>query len=754
MCLMVPCAVGTVAVSTGAAAFSPAPSTAGTATHNLILRPDVSRTVNDLVEEARQTFGEVEVTLVSKSKRLPGTTSELTFDVLPQRKVFGGTPILVQRGRLPLKSDEVGLSSGVLDALRAIDNPKTDIGDRVQIGDVSATLVAIVQDPASFASDIAIRGPGGRATPDFAMVLVKGADDTVMTFIGTRGGAFERFADTERRRDLTIGIILGIGLFVLLFVAVLSSVSFTVLAASHAREYGVMHAVGATSSDVRRIVILTAMLIGLCASVVGLAIGILGSVVLRPSLTRLIGHDVVSWSVSPLLLMPVPIMTIAAAIGASLRPARLIGRTSARSLLAGSIVSLTVRRSADRIAVVSAAAVGVLFFAIAKSQSDVLAAITPVVALVSFMGGSLLCIRWFLTFGVKRGPLVELVGRDAVRNNRRTRSAIAALAVIATVPATIAVISAADDERLARLPKNLPENMVLLVSESWAFQGKASAETININKLQQAKRRLRAQFPSADMVDVFVAVKGNNKEALDPIRTSRPIPRSENGFSEEPAWIETDALRTFFNLPAPTSDAQARSNVKAPVAINGWAMDRDNSFLPEPAAIPNNRAISSTWLAPQVVSTNSWNAVQIGVLMRTDTPVDTDTARTLYRTVAGDAVVEVSRDEVPDQSARTRVALGAILLGWLVTGVVMALVREESKTTAHQLHTIGASRRHITRIDALAASLLVAVALIGAIVVAYRLRTPMPFVVPIQLAWLTTGLLFGAAATGLIRRKN
>ncbi len=90
----------------------------------------------------------------------------------------------------------------------------------------------------------------------------------------------------------------------------------------------------------------------------------------------------------------------------------------------------------------------------------------------------------------------------------------------------------------------------------------------------------------------------------------------------------------------------------------------------------------------------------------------------------------------------------------------MALVREESRTTAAQLQAIGASRRHIRRIDALAAALLMVVALMGAVAVAYvawfslRLRVPMPFVIPPQLAWLAVGLLVGAASTGLVRRSG
>ncbi len=243
----------------------------------------------------------------------------------------------------------------------------------------------------------------------------------------------------------------------------------------------------------------------------------------------------------------------------------------------------------------------VLLVAVSRGRSNVLAAVTPVVALIGFMAGSLVCVKLLLRIGIPQGPLVELVGHDPVRNSRRTRSAIAALAAIATVPASISVITSADDRRISLLPDNLPKNMVLLLSESMAIEGEATANKTSLEKLARAKQGVLDRLPGAETVEVFVAVKGSAADGLDPIRVSRPIPGRKAAFSEEIAWVESPALRSFSSLPSRSGQADAISNTDSRVAIDGWNLQRDNSVLPEPTSIPQNLSIAATWITPEVV---------------------------------------------------------------------------------------------------------------------------------------------------------
>lgn len=191
-------------------------------------------------------------------------------------------------GRWPKSAGEVTLSS----ELARISGKK--IGDRYRLNtgrrNKNLKVVGLVNDGRKIGGNILfvyaslanIRTIGGHSPnwQEIKVMLDRGADSTrVQRYIQGFGGVEKVTTLNEMLKEIRSGAVLTEGLFgliggIALFVgSFLIYTTFSITAAEREREYAIIRALGATRKDLRRLVYIEALIMGVIFSIVGLLLG-------------------------------------------------------------------------------------------------------------------------------------------------------------------------------------------------------------------------------------------------------------------------------------------------------------------------------------------------------------------------------------------------------------------------------------------------------------------------------------------------
>ncbi len=271
--------------------------------------------------------------------------------------------------------------------------------------------------------------------------------------------------DEQRLRDLSSGsgpssvvntaILLGAALIG--ETMLLAGPAFAVSAARQRRSLALLAGNGGTRTQVRRVVLGQAIVLGVGATLVAAALGVaaagVGRAVAAVRSTAPVGPFEVPW----LAVAVVVVTSIVGSIGAALVPSRGLGKLDLVALLRGQNVSPTLHRGMPvagfvlfvaGVAGCAVAAFDPLNLA-AQQQALVLAggAVIAVLGLL-FAVPLLLTVLGRLT---ERAPLsVRMATRDAARQRGRATPTIAAILGAAALASTLAIVVASDTTRRER----------------------------------------------------------------------------------------------------------------------------------------------------------------------------------------------------------------------------------------------------------------------------------------------------------------
>ncbi|MBB1257326.1 FtsX-like permease family protein [Streptomyces alkaliterrae] len=341
------------------------------------------------------------------------------------------------------------------------------VGDRLRIVAEPATTEVEVVGLAAFTTtnpgatlvfvdpDVAARlllGDAERAT-SIAVTAAEGVPhpvlrDRVAAALG-EGYTYRTAEQQSESAAEELGTVLGVIRWVMLGfagVAVLVGVfliinTFAMLVAQRTRELGLLRALGAERRQVRRSVLVEALLLG----VVGASLGLLAGVGLAHALVRLMGLLGMYLDPADIRIEPVvPVAAYAVGVGVTLvaaaLPARRAGRVPPVAALADTEVSAVgrpLRLRAALGAVVAVAGAGALVL-LARAESAGragmwLAVGVALTLLAAVLAGPALVrpVVRVLGLGMPRafGPVAVLARRNALRNPRRTGATASALMV-------------------------------------------------------------------------------------------------------------------------------------------------------------------------------------------------------------------------------------------------------------------------------------------------------------------------------------
>ncbi|MFC7496882.1 MULTISPECIES: ABC transporter permease [unclassified Nocardioides] len=361
---------------------------------------------------------------------------------------------VLRDGRFPDGPGEV-----VADA-NAVKGEDVAIGDTVEVGDVTATLVGLVDTPsASVGAQLYLTWPDLRGLDErlwVDSVTYAGPGSASLADELPEGASVlprDEFVE-KRQAELTnevnvIAIVLLIFAAIALFVSVLVIANtFSILFAQRARDFALLRCVGATRRQVLRSIRVEALALGLVSAVLGLAVGTgLGYALVAVAKSALPPGSMAFAPPSPGWYAGALATGVLVTVVAAWLPTRRVVRINPLAALRPDD-STSVRTGAGRLRVLlglAAVAIGVVLLALSISAAS--AALMVAGGVASFSGvlllGPVLVPALIRAVGGVAGRLVgtpaRLAAENAVRNPRRTAATTASLLVGVTLTTAVLV---------------------------------------------------------------------------------------------------------------------------------------------------------------------------------------------------------------------------------------------------------------------------------------------------------------------------
>jgi len=388
----------------------------------------------------RNRFHTVDV-IENQTVAVPGSVS--TYDLRAQNPHgrYGQPLLSLVSGHYPAIPGQVAVTSGVASELHL------SIGSTLSSGGVSRRVVGIVQNPQSLLDEFALVVPGQVTAPSQVTVLFD-APGVRPRSIGPTVSTPQSVASAQGSNPLNpTTIVLALATVGMLLIALVSVGGFTVLAQRRLRSLGMLGALGATDRNIRLVVRINGVLVGVTGAVLGLVLGLAAWLAYRPIVEADAHHVIGPFQLPWVVIGPAMALAVVATYFAASRPARAITRIPVVTALAGRPAApKQVHRSAVPGLIVLAVSV-VLFAYTGKVNGNgnggalelVGGFITLIIAVILLAP---FCLTVLARAG-RRAPIAaRLALRDLARYRARSGSALAAITLGVLISVLVIVLSA------------------------------------------------------------------------------------------------------------------------------------------------------------------------------------------------------------------------------------------------------------------------------------------------------------------------
>jgi len=375
----------------------------------------------------QQDVGPVDV-IENQAVAIPGSIN--TYDLRAQdpHGAFGQPMLSLVSGHYPAGPGQVAVTDGVAATF------KLTVGDMWHQGGQTRQVVGIVQNPQSLLDEFALVAPGQVSTPSQVTVL----------FTAPRGknaaaslGSVSQYVVTRHDALATVGLLL---------IALVAVGGFTVLAQRRLRSLGMLGALGATDTNIRLVVRVNGVLVGVVGALAGTVLGLAAWLAYRPELQSSAHHLIGPFQLPWVVIGPAIALAVVATYFAASRPARAITRIPIVAALSG--------RPAPPKQVHRSALPGVALFVIAaallsysgRSNGNGGGALELILGIVLLVVAIILlapfCLVVLARLG-RRAPIaIRLALRDLARYRARSGSALSAISLGVFIAALVCVLTA------------------------------------------------------------------------------------------------------------------------------------------------------------------------------------------------------------------------------------------------------------------------------------------------------------------------
>ena len=431
-------ALGATVLGAAIATNTPPPAGAGFGTAQDMATFGGGPKLASQIAALQRRVGRVDV-IENQTIAIPGSIN--TYDLRAQdpHGVFGQPMLSLVAGQYPTGPGQVALTQGVATTLNL------KIGEMWHQGGQVRQVTGIVQNPQSLLDEFALVAPGQVAAPSQVTVLFT-APGTTIAALGSLG------QDVVTRHDAVASnplnpetIVLALATVGMLFIALVAVGGFTVLAQRRLRSLGMLGALGATDRNIRLVVQVNGVLVGVVGALAGAVLGLAAWLAYRPELESSAHHLIGPFQLPWIVIGPAMALAVLATYFAASRPARSITRIPIVTALSG--------RPAPPKQVHRSALPGVALFVIAAAllsysgkSANGGGAPELVFGLVLLIVAILLlapfCLMILARLG-RRAPIaIRLALRDLARYRARSGSALSAISLGVFIAALVCVLTA------------------------------------------------------------------------------------------------------------------------------------------------------------------------------------------------------------------------------------------------------------------------------------------------------------------------
>jgi putative ABC transport system permease protein len=698
----------------------PANAGFGTANHLVTLPGTSPDTAAELAAIGRR-FGTVDV--IDDQPLDIGLAQPADLRAQDPNGAFGRPMLELVSGRYPRGADEVALTPPLADALGL------GAGGVWRAGDRSLRIVGTVRNPQNLLDSFALLAPGQLTTPNQVTVLFDATTATLSGFAFPSGSPPVTPAVSSGISPAVI--VFAISLIGLIFIGLVASAGFAVLAHRRLRALGVLTALGATDHNVRLVLVANGTLVGAVGSVLGAVLGLGAWIAYAPEL-QVSAHHTVTWTNVPwwLVIATMVLATVTATLAAR-RPAKAVTRIPAVAALSGRPPAVAaVHKSAIPGAVILTVATLMLAFSGGWGGNGGRDTLFQLGGLVGSAVGLLLLAPFtisLLSSKARRVPIATRIAlRDLARYRSRSGAALGASSFAVLIAMLVTLITTGRyADPVDYFGPNLAADQ-LLVQVTSGSDGQGAP---NPPRQQQATagqtaavNTIAASLNSTNVLplkatDAFMGVRvgsGGFRGGGATIYLATPALLSHYGI--DPASIDpaTMLITSRAGLEATKDLALVAGGDTANPTIVGDPRVQTETKLPTDVDAPNllvtERAVAALGLH---VEQRAWMIQAPGTL----TSRQVNTARQIA--VAAGLTVE-SKSQAPSlATVRNDATYAGALLALGILAMTIGLIRGEASGELRTLAATGASSRTRRTITAATAGILGLLSAILGTAVAY-----------------------------------
>ncbi len=681
--------------------------------------------------------------VIENAKIATGTTQSVQLRAEQPHGHFNAPLLSLVSGAYPAGPGQVALASQVAALYGA------HVGGTWRAVGRTWRVTGIVQDPSNLADEFALVAPGQVRHPSQVIMLLGPAAARLATSNGdvTLPGvpAAALFVPTQMVGGLSQAVlILVLEVLGLAFIGLVSVASFSVMAQRRLRALGMLSAIGATERNLRLVMIVNGLVVGVAGALAGVALGLAAWLAYAPTLQQATGHVVDAASLPWWAIAIGAVFAIVTSVLASRNPAKAMAAVPVVTALSGRPAPpKAVHRSAVPGAIAFALGLAILAFAGLTglpgegggpgSGPPLLAGLVGVIAgivLLAPLGISVLTAG----AGPRLPVAIRIAVRDLVRYRARSGAALAAVTFAMFLAMVICLVgSERTDDPLSPSGPSLSSSQLVVT----AGRSPAPGMMMPLTSAQEASlgRRLNSlavslhagsAVPLESAAGLFQAGTSFNSNFTGSVYVATPRLLALYGITASQIAPGTDLLTArpglaglpHMEMTWSGSGSESDGSSSQPGFNGGPSCTLSNDCLASPAiqtisGLPSGTSAPNTLITEYAVRKYHLQTHLNGWLIQAPAPLTANQIRAARQvTLAYQAPLEIASGGADfGEIADVGTAL-AIVIALGVLAASVGLIRSETGRDLRTLTATGAgttTRRTITATTAAALGLLGAV---------------------------------------------
>ncbi|HEX4292134.1 MAG TPA: FtsX-like permease family protein [Trebonia sp.] len=645
--------------------------------------------------------------------------------------------LALDSGRYPSGPGQVAVTSGLaqLYSLKAGSTWHVPAGSGAEAGR-AFTVTGIVEDPSNLLDEFALVAPGQlTGSSPVRIFLGESLDSATASAVGDVIPASATVSAPKPQNSVLSAstIVLIVSVIGLVFIGLVATAAFTVMAQRRQRALGMLASLGATEADVRFVLIADGLFAGVTGAVIGAAAALGGWLWYYPHLETATAHRTDPFHLPWPAVVIGLLLAVAPSVIAAVWPGRSVSKVPVVAAISERVdPPQLVNRSLRPGLIFLAAGLFVLFFSGGASGNGgggylviagLLSCEIASALLAPFIVDHLARLAW-------RAPLASrLALRDLARYRSRSGAALAAVS-FAVFIATVAIVLASVrfDDAFDYVAPNLASSQLVLYAPGNDPHQDQAGQFTPAAKLAAARAEaasLASQLHAPVPVELDVPVSVNVPQPGQPTQNQYGgLLRLGNGGFAGIMYVATPQLLAAFGISPGSVNPRADVLTARPGLastgnvglVNGTYLvgDRNdpcpagqcirNPVIQQENKLPTGQSAPNSVITPQAVKALGETSVPVGWLIQSPSGLTAGQVNGARQAaLAVGATVETKSGQLSLGEISNGATVGGLLLALGVLAMTVGLIRSETVRDLRTLTAAGAgarTRRALTGVTA------------------------------------------------------